>query len=137
VYICLLHKGQGCDRILWVVTIQRTLFLSSLKRILSTNNYVWFHSLTNDTNPAIQKFYSTVCARARARALVCVFVLSTYIGMYRCMNIQDLYIYAHRSFIQSTVQTRCCIIAGAPEEPPAYSQTSTQNQDMNANFTSK
>ena len=35
---------------------------------------------------------------------VCVFALRTYVGMYKCTNIEYLYIYAHCSFIQPTVQ---------------------------------
>jgi hypothetical protein len=57
---------------------------------------VWCDHLSKNTNPAIQKVYPTVC--------VFVCALSTYVGMYKCMNIEYLYIYAHWSFIQPTVQ---------------------------------
>jgi hypothetical protein len=36
---------SGCDKVLYVITIQRRLFLSSLKMILSAINYVWIYSL--------------------------------------------------------------------------------------------
>ena len=65
---------------------------------------VWCDHLTNDTNPEIQKIYLTVCV------CVCVFALSMFVGMYKCMNIQYLCIYAHRSFIQPTVQANHFVV---------------------------
>jgi hypothetical protein len=59
---------------------------------------VWCDHLSKNTNPEIQKLYPTVCVCA------CVCALSTYVGMYKCMNIEYLYIYAHWSFIQPSVQ---------------------------------
>jgi len=41
----------------------------------------WCDHVTNDTNPAILKLYPNACV------CVCVFALSTYVGMYKCKNI--------------------------------------------------
>ena len=89
-----LYKGRDRDIDFWVVTIQLCLFLLSLKMILFTTNLlitfitlahrVWCDHLTNDTNTTIQKIYPTVCVCV----CVCVFALITYVGMYKCMNIQ-------------------------------------------------
>jgi len=101
-----LHKARGCDIVLCVVTINLAVFISVICKndiiycqlsmdllisFITLAHRVWCDHLTNDTNTIIQKIYPTVCVCV----CVCVFALSTYVGMYNCMNIEYLYINAH------------------------------------------
>ena len=110
--------GSNSSAVFIAVVFENDLIYSQLCMDLLITYIILAHRLccdhlTNDTNPAPQKIYPTVCVCACVCACVCVcmcvFELSTYVGMYKCMNIQYR-IYGIWSFNQTTVQANHVVL---------------------------